>query len=408
MKRFLTFTTLALLAGTALLTACGGGGGGMEVEERSYAVETTVVATASTTVERELSGILRGEMEAMVAPEISGRLSSILVEIGDEVGKGTALARIEGGGYWASAQATRGQLESARLQLSSAESNYNRYKPLHEDGSISDVQWEQIETGYEIAKASVEAAEGGYNQVANMASETTIRAPIAGVVAARNSDIGSMVGPQYPVFEIVRTDPMKVVIGVSEADIGYLEPNENGEATEVIVQVEAYPGEEFIGYIHNIGVKADAQTHSFPVEIRLENPDQRLKSGMIAHVNLPLRELGEVITVPLGTLITIMEVDYIYVVDRTNEEIRVNRVPVITGAITGDRIVILEGLTVGDEFVSLGQQFLEQGSLITIPGSSTNVEKTDTDETVTEEAAGDEDVSIDETDEETAVEGEAE
>jgi|GEM_PF-2735044 len=391
MKKLLLITILALLA---ILTACGGGGGEMEVEERSYAVETTVVATAPSTVERELSGILRGEMEAMVAPEISGRLSTILANVGDEVSKGAALARIEGGGYWASAQAGRGQLESARLQLSSAESNYNRYKPLHEDGSISDVQWEQIETSYELAKASVEAAEGGYNQVANMASETTIRAPIAGVVAARNSDIGSMVGPQYPVFEIVRTDPMKIVIGVSEGDIGYLEMKDNGDATSVTVRVEAYPGEEFVGYIHNIGVKADAQTHSFPVEIHLDNPDQRLKSGMIAHVNLPLRELGEVITVPLGTLITIMEVDYIYVVDRSGGEIRVNRVSVVTGAITGDRIVILEGLTVGDEFVSLGQQFLEQGSLITIPGSSTKAEETVTEvtvsETAVEETAGDE------------------
>ncbi len=391
MKKLLLITILALLA---VLTACGGGGGGAEVKERSYAVETTVISTEPTTVERELSGILRGEMEALVAPEISGRLSSIFANVGDEVHKGEALARIEGGTYWASAQATRGQLDSARLQLTQAENNYNRYKPLYEDGSISAVQWEQIETGYELAKAGVQAAEGGYNQVASMASETTIRAPIAGVVAARNSDIGSMVGPQYPVFEIVRTDPMKVVIGVSEGDIGYLTLKENGEATPVTVRVDAYPDEEFIGYIHNIGVKADAQTHAFPVEIHLDNPDQRLKSGMIAHAVLPLRELGEVITVPLSVLINIMEVDYIYVVDRSGEEIRADRVSVITGAITGHRVVILEGLTVGDEVVSQGQQFLEQGSLITIPGSTTVAEETE--EAVAEEVVEETAVVIEE------------
>ena len=83
MRRYLTFAVLILLAATVLLSACGGGNGNMEVEERSYAVETTVATAASTTVKRELSGILRGEMEAMVAPEISGRLSSILVDVGD-------------------------------------------------------------------------------------------------------------------------------------------------------------------------------------------------------------------------------------------------------------------------------------------------------------------------------------
>lgn len=213
-----------------------------------------------------------------------------------------------------------------------------------------------------------------------MASETTIRAPIPGVVAMRYSDIGSMVGPQFQVFEIVKTDPMKVSIGVNEEDIASVI-----QGGEVLVTVDAYPDESFKGVVHNIGVKADPRTHAFPVEIQLDNPDGRLKSGMVAHVRLPILDLGEVLTIPINAAVKIQGVDYIFIVKEVVEEatgmgedgrpgpsepqtmLRVEKRAAILGPVADHRVVVLEGLEPGEEIVTEGQQFLEDGSLITIP-----------------------------------------
>jgi len=369
-------TPIAFALPFLLLAACGGER--TVSPEQSYTVSSEVVGTSHETVERDLAGVIRGEMEALVAPEIAGRLQDIYVEVGEEVRKGQALARIEGTGYWLSSEAARGQFEAARLQLKQAEDNYNRYEPLHDTGSISAAQWENISNAYEAAKINYDASQAGYYRAADTAGETTIRAPIAGVVAVRYSDIGSMVGPSYQVFEIVKTNPMKVSIGVNEEDIGTVLPS-----SEVEVTVDAYPDEVFKGVVYSIGVKADSRTHAFPVEVRLENPDGRLKSGMVAHVRLPIKDLGEVLTTPLNAVIQLRGVNYVYVIHEVTEEVagydaagkpassevrrRVERRPVTLGPTVGERVVILEGLKPGEEYVVEGQQFLEDGTLVTIP-----------------------------------------
>jgi len=371
-------TPVAFALPFLLLAACGGKP--MAMPEQSYTVSSEVAGASHQTVERDLAGVIRGEMEALVAPEISGRLQEVYVEVGEQVRKGQALARIEGTSYWLSSEAARGQFEAARLQLKQAEDNYNRYEPLHETGSISAAQWENIATAYEAAQANFDALQASYYRAADTASETTIRAPIAGVVAVRNFDIGSMVGPSYQVFEIVKTDPMKVSIGVNEEDIGTVILS-----SEVQVTVDAYPDEVFTGTVYSIGIKADSRTHAFPVEVRLENPDGRLKSGMVAHVRLPIKDLGEVLTIPLNAVIKIQGVDYVFVVQEVVEDmptigedgkpgppesatrLRVQRRVVTLGPVSDQRVVVVEGLETGEEIVTEGQQFLDNGSLVTIP-----------------------------------------
>ncbi len=371
-------TPIAFVLPFLLLAACGGERTVMP--EQSYTVSSEVVGVSHETIERDLAGVIRGEMEALVAPEIAGRLQDIYVEVGEQVRKGQALAHIEGTSYWLSSEAARGQFEAAKLQLRQAEDNYNRYEPLHDTGSISAAQWENISNAYEAAQINYDALQAGYYRAADTASETTIRAPIAGVVAVRNFDIGSMVGPSYQVFEIVKTNPMKVSIGVNEEDIGTVLP-----ASEVEVTVDAYPDEMFKGTVYSIGIKADSRTHTFPVEVRLDNQDGRLKSGMVAHVRLPIKDLGEVLTIPINAAVKIQAVDYVFVVQEVVEEtpttgedgklgppesttrLRVQRRAVTLGSVTDHRVVVVEGLETGEEIVTEGQQFLEDGSLISIP-----------------------------------------
>jgi RND family efflux transporter MFP subunit len=456
--RRITLLAVPAVLAAGLFAGCGGGGPQME-EEKPIPVSSSVVTSLPAVVQRDLSGVLRGEMEANVAPEVSGRLRRINVEVGDEVVKGQSLAVIDGSQYWLSSQASKGQMETARLQLEQAQDNYDRYKPLYESDKISQAQWDQIVNGLEMAEAGYEAAKAGYYQVTDMAAETTIRSPLTGVVASRNADIGSMVGPQMVVFQVVQTEPMKVTIGVNESDLRYLT-----EDSPVELRVEAYPGETFTGTVRGIGAKLDERTHTFPVEISVPNPDGRLKSGMVAHAVLSIRDLGEVISVPLNAVIEFSGTKYVYVVHEverseprpsarqlrageetvylnstTDEiaealdsagagttvsieseeklytltldsigdppaagsgdpgtELRVERREVTTGPTLGDRIVIETGLESGERIVTEGQQFLDDETLISLPDEDLSGEPEPDESTDDEATTEDEQTPTDE------------
>jgi len=148
----------------------------------------------------------------------------------------------------------------------------------------------------------------------------------------------------------------------------------------------------FKGTVYSIGIKADSRTHAFPVEVRLENDDGRLKSGMVAHVRLPIKDLGEVLTIPINAAVKIQAVDYVFVVQEVVEDtattdedgnpgppekttrLRVQRRAVTLGPETDHRVVVVEGLEAGEEIVTEGQQFLEDGSLVTIPNRESDAQ----------------------------------
>ena len=152
------------------------------------------------------------------------------------------------------------QLENKRLE-------FNRADELYKVGGTSKSEWDAL-------KMALEVQETAYK---NLMENTTLVSPINGVVTARNYDNGDMYSGGNPVLVVEQITPVKLMINVSET---YFTKVKKG--APVSVKLDVYGDEEFAGKISLVYPTVDAATRTFPVEIKLENKDQRVRPGMFA------------------------------------------------------------------------------------------------------------------------------
>jgi RND family efflux transporter MFP subunit len=175
------------------------------------------------------------------------------------------------------------------------------------------------------------------------------------VETGQNINIGD------PVMAIADMQSMRVKIHVNEEDYVYLDKDD-----AVTVLVEAYPDDSFPGQVDRIGVKADPNTNTFEVEIRVANPDMIFKDGLTATVNITIDEIKDAIMIPQNCVLFRKNRKEIFMVadgDRaTVREVKLGRVD-------GSYVRIVKGLAPGDKLVITGSQYLKDGDSVVITDS---------------------------------------
>ena len=195
-----------------------------------------------------------------IAPQSGGRIQKINVEIGDFVGRGQILAEMD-----------RVQLDQAKLRLSNAETELARLKQLYEQGGVAQSDYEAAELNCKVSKSTYD----------NLLENTILRSPISGVVSARNYDRGDMYGMAAPIFTVQQIVPVKLLVGISEADYTKVR---KGDA--VTLTVDALPGRSFSGTIKRLYPTIDPATHTVNIEVQVPNQNRELRPGMYAKVDV--------------------------------------------------------------------------------------------------------------------------
>ncbi|MCM8761623.1 MAG: efflux RND transporter periplasmic adaptor subunit, partial [Candidatus Omnitrophica bacterium] len=183
-----------------------------------------------------------------------------------------------------------------------------------------------------------------------------VEAPLSGRIGRIYVDIGSSVTMQTPIALVADMDKAEIYLKVPET---YLPSIRIGQ--KAIVRVDAYPKEEFLGYVQNISPVIDLQTRSAPIEIVIDNPDHRLQSGMFAKVSLIIEEHRQNPAILKEAVIGRIEPFYVYVVEDGKARLRQVRL----GARRGAYVEVIDGLKVGESVVIMGQQKLRDGASVT-------------------------------------------
>lgn len=261
--------------------------------------------------------------------------------IGDRVERGQIIARI--GERLAAAQA-----ESAEAALRLARLEFERQRELSEKGATTAQVAENARFQYETARAQYEMS---LIQLEN----TRIKSPMDGFIAAKHIEVGEVVPPAAPVYEVVVLDQLKLTIGVAQEDLPKID-----RSAPVRVQVSAL-GQTFNGRIESVGVRATANGQ-FPVEIVLDNPSRRIKPGMIGKVAVPVFRDNNAIALRQDY---VLEKDgrKVVMIARDN---RADEVDVQTGEIQNQYVRILSGVQPGDFLIIEGHGQLTEGQRIVI------------------------------------------
>ena len=332
-----TIKTLSLaLLNAGLLASCSSSSSSKATEEQSAdAVRLVEVAPAemrALSLSEEFTAQLEAKVVNNITAQAGGRLKQLLVKVGDRVGAGQAVARME---------AT--QASQAQIQLADAKTNFARMDELYKVGGVSKAQWEQ-------AKSAVDQAKLAYG---NAAENTVLRSPISGFVTAKNYDNGDMTSPQLPVVVIQQIAPVKAVIGVSEQYYSYLK-----KGAAATLSVDALGEETFSGVVANIFPTLDPVTHTVSTEIEVANKDLKLRPGMYARVHLDFGT-KEALTVPDKAIVRQAGsgARYVYVFSGGKAVYRA----VELGQQQGDLYEVVSGLNAGDQVIISAPSNLKNG-----------------------------------------------
>ncbi len=343
-----------------VLVACTPPGGGDEADAgatpaaRVVNVETARAQAATVSVPVEATGTLKPAREVLISAEGSGRVVAVEARLGDAVGKGDVLARLDARVPRAQLDQARAQLRAAEASLELAEAGFAQAEALLENQATSSSAHLQSRIALDQARAQAEAAAAAVTLAETALSNTTVRAPWAGVVAAAQLEEGALVGPGQPAFKLVETARLKVAVGIPASEVARVAA---GQAA--YVELPGLTDDVVIdGTLLHVGPEPDPVTRTWPAEVVLANADGTLHSGQLARVAVVVGERDDAVVVPDNAL-TGEDEPVVFVVD-AGDIARERRVTL--GQSLGDLVEIRSGVEPGEEVVTLGRQHLSDGS----------------------------------------------
>lgn len=264
--------------------------------------------------------------------------------------------------------------DKMKLQLDNAknELELNKNKIQEEMKKLSQATVEQAQAAVEQSYVTVEQSKATASQsqaaisqagislqnAQKQLDDTKVKAEIDGVIGNINISKGSTVNVQSQTMTISSQQKMKVSFGVSENVI-----NKITTGSKVYVTISAVSSEPFETEISKLSYTADKQTKLYTIEAYINNDDNRIKSGMFAHIQFVTDKKENVIAVPLNTVIEQNDEKFVYIVDK-NDIAR--KIIVETGLKNEKYVEIVSGLNIGDTVVVTGQDFISDGNTVNI------------------------------------------
>ena len=337
-------------------------------------VETTIATMtypSSANAVLTASGYVVAQQKASIASKATGRLILLTVEEGDKVRKNQIIGQIEDQDVVATLAQVRANYEMSKADLNDAKQWLDRQRSLFASGSASQAELDAAEARLNRVTASIKSAQASVASSEVALENTRIRAPFDGTVLTKNANVGEVVAPfaasagsRAAVVTIADMSSLEVEADVSESNITRVKPNAPCEIT-----LDAYPDKRYQGFVHKIVPTADRAKATVMTKIRFKDRDEHVLPEMSAKVTFLSKETEKTeahttakLTVPSSSVVSRNGSDVVLFVRDgriTETAVRVN------GAI-GDRAVIAEGLSQGDQIVLHPDPSLKSGSKIKV------------------------------------------
>ncbi|HTT41169.1 MAG TPA: efflux RND transporter periplasmic adaptor subunit [Burkholderiales bacterium] len=315
--------------------------------------------------------VLPGNVQAFIDTPIYARTNGYLkrwyADIGTHVKAGQLLAEID-------TPEIDDQLQQARADLAIAKANYDlaqttaeRWQGLLKSNSVSRQETDEKLGDMQAKKAALEAAKFNVARLEKLQAFKQIYAPYAGVVTARNTDVGALIdagaAPAKELFHIASTDRMRVYVNVPQIYSQDARPGVPAELT-----LAEFPDRRFKGTLVRTSRAIDAASRTLLTEINVDNPTGELLPGAYAQVHFKLKLANRALVVPVNALLFRPEGVMVAVVQQDQ---RVGLVKVVLGRDFGTEIEVVSGLSGGESIVLNPADSLTAGTQVRVVKSST-------------------------------------
>ena len=385
--------------------------------EQATPVYSQLITTGNISQKIKTSGEIKPMLGVSLIPEASGKIEEIYVDVGDFVKKGQKLAQINDEtqqAQFAQAKASlnvanaaikmqevtiesaRSSLVSAKASVEASESQLKnltvtrkRLEKLFSEGAVSRQDVDNIITQYdnanaahiaaqtnvkrasdaiqtalvtlEMRKAELTQATANLNAVKVNLDKTIVDAPFDGVITARYEDPGANANVAKPLFDIQQSNPVKIVGTIIEKDLYQLVAGK----TSVVITVDSVAG-EFKGVVTKIYPSIDNSSRTGKIEIHLDNPDSKLRTGMFAKIDVLVTTHENVVIVPRDSLVKYDNNYLAYVVEKQGDKLIAVKRDVKVGIFDDDKVEVISGLKSGERLISKGTEFVREGAPVSI------------------------------------------
>ena len=341
--------SIGIIGASALLSGCSrdAGAGAASTNDVPVAVQTADIEIRDTALPIRTSGRLAGKAEVRLSFKIGGIVDRLFVDEGTRVKKGSRLARLN-------LAEIDAQVTQAKSGLEKAQRDFERAEGLYQDSVATLEQLQDARTAVELAQASLEIA--SFNR-----EHAEIVAPSAGRILKRAAESGELVSPGQPVYVFgADREGWVVRAGLADRDIVKLAVGDSAH-----LAFDPYPDMIFEGWVTEVADAADPLSGTFEVEISIDDPENRLKSGFIARVDLYPSQNENYRVVPIEALVEGNGREglvYAYV----EESGEAKKIPVRIARILDDELVVSEGLEEYSRVVTEGAGFLKGNGAVSV------------------------------------------
>lgn len=389
-KKIILLTCFSLL-----LSACGGQdsaqnafqGGGAQVP----AVEAVLAQLGTLPLEERVTGRVIARNQTEIYPEVSGTVTEVFVENGDEVKIGDPLVRLRDSEFseryqqaLSGLEVAKAQTQQARAELELIRSQMQRTESLVARNLENNVTLETVKSQMAIAQANLDLRVAQENQAKSLADErylqlqnATIRSPISGTVGQRNAEIGQLASPSQRLFIVGELSEMRIELMLSDRMLDHI-----GVGVPVNIYSTSWDDKVLSSSISRISPFLDATTMRTQAFVELANDENLLRSGMFVTVDIRYGESEESVLIPNSALYRDPRtgIEGIYVVAQSSnggsqaqppqeaEGLGIlsspqpfSFVPVEVVA-TGRMATAVRGVRPGDMVVTVGQNLLQSGA----------------------------------------------
>jgi membrane fusion protein, multidrug efflux system len=300
MRWLIGIVLIAAVAAAGAWYFTGGRGGGTlaavkvnESPSAPIAVEAAPVKLSTVRRQIEAVGSLRSNESVIMRPEISGRITEVLFDEGQQVRKGTPLFRLD-------AAIARAQVEQAKAALILSRANHERAEDLYRRGAGT-------QRARDEAVSKLHADDAALSLAQATLDKATLLAPFDGIIGLRKVSVGDYVNPGQDLVNLENIEQLKVDFRVPEIYSMQLKVGQT-----VRVNLDAIPNSAYDGVVYAIDPAYDPNGRAIILRARLPNRDGLLRSGMFARVTLLVEERDQAIVVPETAMVPVGGEQFVY------------------------------------------------------------------------------------------------
>jgi multidrug efflux system membrane fusion protein len=258
----------------------------------------------------------------------------------------------------------KASLAKANAEHERAKLSFDRMTVLYKAGAATQPDYDDTRAQEQSTQAAVDNANAQIAEAQLALGYCELRAPFDSYVLKRNIDLGTLVGPATNGFSLADTRTVKAVFGVPDTAIGRIKLG-----SPQTVTTEALPN-PFSGHVTAISAAADPKSRVYSVEVRIDNPRNELKAGMIASITIGTpTPAGGVMVVPISAVVRSPANPNgfaVFVPEGSGDMVKVQTRDVTLGNTYGNMIAVDSGLQVGERVVTSGTNMIKTGDQVRI------------------------------------------